>query len=54
MPGEFFCYVFRKDTNKFFLSHINAGRGRTEDIAHERRRTEGVGEDPAEEADDGG
>ena len=47
MPGDFFV-TFLERMLTIFLSHINAGRGRTEDIAHERRRTEGVGEDLAE------
>ncbi len=52
MAGEFFTVLFLENTNKK-LSCINAGRGRTEDSAHERRRAEDngievVGKDLAE------
>jgi hypothetical protein len=47
-PGVFFHYVFVKNTNKKSLSHIHAGRGTMKDRTHERRRTEGIGEDLAE------
>ncbi len=42
---SFFHYVFIKNTNKKYFSHIYAGSGTAEAIAHKRRRTEGVGKD---------
>ena len=58
MVGEFFT-VLKTILTKMLLSHINAGRRKTEDSSHGRRGTEdngmeNLGEDIMEEEDDDG